>query len=273
MDLRIEIVKAIYRKYLEGARELGPNQFRESKCVDDIRKQVYDKLYPDFEWNAENPRRGIEYTVDSLGIWHIPHHVGTAVSGTVLHEFLENALGHLVLNHEERVTRTRGVIERSGTVDREYDDNDRGRVINDVKSTNINVIYSIARGPKESGYTGKKVKKSGKQGNSYGVAKGVEAFNILYMDRDAYSFLLTWHDVSFQADERIWYNEKRVTEHVENGTLPDTCDGMCDLPRNKQYCRHHREYPTVDKSGANCPGRLALAKAAKNRKPEDEYDD
>jgi hypothetical protein len=270
MDLHLENIRLIHRDQRLGYRKLEPNEFRESNIAcapDELMRVVLDKIMPEFEWHVEAPRHGKEYT-ESNGVYKVPHVIGTSVSGTNVHKLFESGLGTMVLNQEEKVTRERDGIIRTGHVDREYIDKKYGRVISDVKSTNEGVIYSISRGPKPGGYTEKKVKHAISQGNSYATAKGVKYFNIMYVSRDNLMFYIDWYEQSDIEDNRIWEALKVVLEHVENGTLPDTCDGMCDLPRNTHYCRHHHEYPGVDKSDANCPGRLALAEARENRKPE-----
>jgi hypothetical protein len=271
MDPRIEIIKVIHRKAKEGYRALAKNEFRCSQAVKGARALYHDKTEKDFHYDAENPQEGREYYIDNDGIWHVPHVVGTSVVGTIIHEFIQAGLGHLLLNCEEKVTKETGDITRSGHVDLEYVNEDGIIVIGDIKTTNINVMIWGIRGSNAEKYTARKVKKDAKQGNEYAVMKDVNLYDIFMMCRDDLAFHMSRFMASRDIDKQLEDKLSRVLECVEKRDPPLDCDNaLCDLQgREPHYCRHHRDYKGADRSDANCPGRLALAE---NRKLDDNYE-
>jgi hypothetical protein len=273
-ELEQLLIKVIGKKGDEGYRKLEPHELRRSKASPDPKKvQVADKLYPAPRLNWDDPREGREYKrygeiIEVEG--------GKGASGSIFHQFLENAVGSFFLNTEERVVTEHGNIIISGTVDAEPDEDN----IIDWKTVNDGVLHSIARGPRENTYTLMKKLSSLIQGNDYAASKGKDRFFIVYFSRDNIGkFLIREYEVDW---ELYWKNVEKcqdIIKLVDENCIPD-CDGgvqLCDLSQYRKkelvhYCRHHRDYVGYDKSPVNCPGRLELAERQKNRKLDDDYE-
>jgi hypothetical protein len=272
MDLKMELIKAIIKKGKEGGRPLAINEFRDSKAVECPRASWYDKRHPEPELDDENPKEGREYWVDKHGITHVQG--AKAVMGTIVHEWIQSQLGHLLLNSEELVNREKDGVIRSGHVDLEYNDDEKGQVISDIKTSNIHVIEAISRGARPDTYSAAKHSCSVLQANEYAVAKDVVFFNILWASRGELAFKIDWYEQDPITDEKI----EDTLHEINNFDVDDLIPGktaMCDLASGRRvvhYCRHHRDYMGWDKSDANCPGRLELAERQKNRKLDDDYE-